>query len=176
MVQFIAKWRNEVLDHARSDPEDREHILSIEDQSCYYSSGDEPEISHPNWRSWIPFLALETRQMLEDDAELQKQLPNLVDFWHKAHVLHTAVRDRTKGALEVSDHRRSEGWYKFPHDAKWVLEVFLRKPDQLAETFETITGSRLILQSLHPLWLLHDLLADPEVKWAKRKLWAIHGE
>ncbi|KAF4947093.1 hypothetical protein FGADI_10723 [Fusarium gaditjirri] len=175
MIQFISRWRNGVFDLARSDPQDREHILPIEDQSCHYFFGDEPKISRRDWRSWIPFLALETRQTMEDDRDLQKQFPRLIDFWHEAHVLHTAIRDWTKGALAVSDHRRIMGWYKLPQQVQEVLSDFLSMSDQLAETFKTITGSKFILQSLLPLRLLLDLLADSEVQWAGRELLGYHG-
>ncbi|KAF5674098.1 heterokaryon incompatibility protein het-6 [Fusarium circinatum] len=104
MIQFMAKWSNQVLELARSDPEDKKHILSIEDQSSHHISGDKPEMSHPTWRSWIPFLTLETRETMEDALELQKQLPNLVDFWHKARFLYTTVQDWTRSAWQVSNH------------------------------------------------------------------------
>ncbi|KLO92915.1 Uncharacterized protein LW93_4070 [Fusarium fujikuroi] len=122
MIEFIIKWRNQVLKLTRSDPEHSEDIVSVEGQSCNYSRADKTETTHPSWRSWIPFLTLESRKMLEDDSELQKQLPNLVNFWHKAHVLHTTVREWTKSALQVSDHVRILWWYQFPQDVKKILE------------------------------------------------------
>ncbi|KAG4283464.1 hypothetical protein FPRO06_07843 [Fusarium proliferatum] len=122
MIEFITKWRNRVLKLTTSDPEDSEDIVSVEGQSCNYSRADKTETTHPSWRSWIPFLTLETWKMLEDDSVLQKQLPNLVNFWHKAHVLHTTVREWTKSALQVSDHVRILWWYQFPQDVKKVLE------------------------------------------------------
>ncbi|KLP08520.1 Uncharacterized protein Y057_13868 [Fusarium fujikuroi] len=122
MIEFIIKWRNQVLKLTRSDPEHSEDIVSVEGQSCNYSRADKTETTHPRWRSWIPFLTLESRKMLEDDSELQKQLPNLVNFWHKAHVLHTTVREWTKSALQVSDHVRILWWYQFPQDVKKILE------------------------------------------------------
>ncbi|KAG4282214.1 hypothetical protein FPRO04_13390 [Fusarium proliferatum] len=85
MVHFVVKWRNQVLELARFDPEDREHTLSTQGQSCDYSSRDKPETANTSWRSWAPFLTLETRKALEDDSELQKQLPNFVDFWEQAY-------------------------------------------------------------------------------------------
>ncbi|KAF5977575.1 heterokaryon incompatibility protein het-6 [Fusarium bulbicola] len=170
MIQFIAKWRNQVIELTTSDPEDRERNLSIEDQSGHHASGDKLQATHRGWRSWVPFLTLETRKMLEDDSELQKQLPNLVEFWHKAHVLHTTVREWTKGALQVSDHVRIVWWYQFPRDVKKVLEDLFKNSRELERVFETITRSRPILQSLHPLRLLLDHLGNREVRWAEGKL------
>ncbi|KAF5634234.1 heterokaryon incompatibility protein het-6 [Fusarium sp. NRRL 52700] len=169
MVHFMAKWSNQVLELARSDPEDKKHISSIEDQSSHYIFADEPEISQPNWRSWIPFLTPETREMLEEDVELQKQFPNLVDFWHKAHILHTTVRDWTKSVFQVTHHGIMLE-YRFPYDVIRVLEDHLGKSLALGEAFGRITGNRPNFQSLHPLQLLLDLLAYPEVAWSGDEL------
>ncbi|KAF5594285.1 heterokaryon incompatibility protein het-6 [Fusarium pseudocircinatum] len=169
MIQFMAKWSNQVLELARSDPEDKKQILPIEDQSSQYVSSDKPEMSRPSWRSWTPFLALQTRQTLEDNLELQKQLPNLVDFWHKSHVLHTTVRHWTKSIFQVTHHGVMLE-YRFPYDMIRVLEDHLGKSLALGEAFGTIAGSRPNFQSLHPLRLLLDLLAGPEVAWSGDEL------
>ncbi|KAF5722631.1 heterokaryon incompatibility protein het-6 [Fusarium mundagurra] len=163
MINFIAKWRNQFIELARSNLEDREHILSIEDQSCHYVSEDQPEASHPTWRSWIPFSTLETRKVLEDDLELQKQLQNLVDFWHKAHILHTAVRDWTRIAFQLSN-RGMRLDREFPGDLNRALADLLASLHALGVAFETITGNRPILLSLDVLQRLLDRLANPEVK------------
>ncbi|KAG4262371.1 hypothetical protein FPRO03_10601 [Fusarium proliferatum] len=175
MVHFVARWRNQVLELARFDSEDREHTLSIEGQSCDYSSGDKPETTHTSWRSWAPFLTLETRKVLEDDSELQKQLPNLVDFWHEAHVLHTTVREWTKSALQVSDHVRILWWYRYPHDVRKVLEDLVEKSQELGRVFGTITGSPSMPHSLYPLRVLLDFLANREVRWTGRDLLGYPG-
>ncbi|SCO53238.1 related to heterokaryon incompatibility protein het-6 [Fusarium fujikuroi] len=175
MIEFIIKWRNQVLKLTRSDPEHSEDIVSVEGQSCNYSRADKTETTHPRWRSWIPFLTLESRKMVEDDSELQKQLPNLVNFWHKAHVLHTTVREWTKSALQVSDHVRILWWYQFPQDVKKILEDLSDKSRKLAGVFGTITGSRPILQSLHHLRALLDHLANREVRWAEGDLLSYRG-
>ncbi|KAF5622090.1 ankyrin repeat-containing protein [Fusarium tjaetaba] len=168
MIHFISKWRNQVLELARSNPEDREDISPIEDQSCHYVSGDKPVTSHPSWRSWIPFVTLETREILEDNLELQKQLPNLVDFWHEAHVLHTSVRGWNKSAFQVS--YQCIVLNESSRDKKRILKDLLEKSHALMVAFETITGNTPILQTLDPLRLLLDLLADPEVKWPRSQL------
>nr|RBQ91393.1 hypothetical protein FVER53263_13202 [Fusarium verticillioides] len=175
MIQFIRNWRNQIFELTASDPEDKDHLSSIGGQSCHYSSRDKPQTSHSSWRNWIPFLTMEAREMLEDDPELQQQLSNLVEFWHKAHKLHTAVRDWTKSALEVSDHVRIKWWYQFPANVKKVLEGLLQKSRKLGVAFETITGSRPILQNQRPLQLLLDHLANHEVKWTKGELLGYPG-
>jgi hypothetical protein len=175
MIEFIRKWTNQIFELTISDPEDNHHISSIGSQGCHYSSRHKPRTSQPSWRSWIPFATMETRKILEGDPELQKQLPNLVDFWHEGHKLHTAVRDWTKSALEVSDHVRIMWWYQVPHNVKKVLEDLLQKSRKLGAAFVTVTGSRPILQSQRPLQLLFDLLANHEVKWAEGELLGYPG-
>ncbi|CVK98685.1 related to heterokaryon incompatibility protein het-6 [Fusarium mangiferae] len=175
MIHFISKWRNQVFELTRSDPEDAGHVASIQGQSCSYAREDKPETMHPSWRSWIPFLALGARNMLEGDSELQKQLPNLVNFWDKAYALHTTVQEWTKSALQVSDHVRIQ-WYKFSQDVKNGLEDLMEKSRELGGVFGTITGSRPILQSLHHLQALLDQLANGEVRWAEDDLSIYPGE
>ncbi|KAH7180077.1 heterokaryon incompatibility protein-domain-containing protein [Fusarium flagelliforme] len=176
MIHFIANWRNQVLELARSNLEDREQTLPIEDQSCRYITGDQPETSHPSWRSWIPFLTLETRKSLKDDLELQKQFQNLVDFWHKAHILHAAIRDMTKIAFQLSNRgiRLDDN---FPDGFNGVLADLLGSLRALGVAFETITGNKPILLSMHALQLLLDLLANPNVKHqrVKQTAWKLSG-
>ncbi|KAF5548841.1 heterokaryon incompatibility protein het-6 [Fusarium mexicanum] len=169
MIHFMAKWSNQVLELARSDPEDKKHILPIEDQSSHFVSGDEPETSKRSWRSWIPFLTLETRKIVEHDLELQKQFPNLVHFWHEAHILYTTARDWTRSAWQVSNHGIML-LYRFPNDLIRVLEDHLGKSLTLGEAFGTITGNKPNFQTLHPLRLLLDLLANPGVTWSGDEL------
>ncbi|KAG5759838.1 hypothetical protein H9Q69_007376 [Fusarium xylarioides] len=169
MIHFIAEWRIQVLELARSDPQDRDYISSIEDQMGHYGSGDKPEASHPSWRGWIPFLTSETMELLEDDSELQNQLPNLVDFWHMAHLLHMAVRDWTKGILQVSYYSRNMWWTQL-RDVETALKDLVEKSHKVVLTFETITGSRSILLSLHPLRLLLDIIENREVMWTGDEL------
>ncbi|KAF5684773.1 heterokaryon incompatibility protein het-6 [Fusarium denticulatum] len=169
MIHFIAKWRNQVLELARSDPEEREQISSIKDKSYHNDSRDNLDASRPSWRSWIPFLTLETRKMLEDDSELQNQLPNLVDFWHMAHILHMAIRDWTKSTLQVLYYSRNMWWTQL-RDVENALEDHVQKSHKVVVSFERITGSRSILQSLHPLQLLLEIMGNREVKWTGDEL------
>ncbi|KAH7230523.1 heterokaryon incompatibility protein-domain-containing protein [Fusarium redolens] len=162
MVQFIAKWRNAVLTIASSDPADREHPPSIEDQSCHHSSLNEQEIYRPTWRSWGPFLALETWHMSENDIELQRQLPSLAEFWDKAHILHTWVRKWTMSALNLRKYRftvlrHSNGLYPLER----ALRDCLGMSNALAGTFESIIGNNFTLQSFRLLEQLVDALTNP---------------
>ncbi|KAJ4220167.1 hypothetical protein NW760_012086 [Fusarium oxysporum] len=160
MVQFIAKWRNKVFTMARSDPEDREHALSIEAQSCHCSSLDEPEIYHPTWRGWEPFLASETWHESEYDAKLQRQLPSLAEFWDKAHVLHTCVRDWTISALNVVRYRFTALLNSRLDDMKGALSGCLAKSKELTQTLERTIGSSFTIESFDLLEQLDDALTN----------------
>ncbi|EXK28117.1 hypothetical protein FOMG_15567 [Fusarium oxysporum f. sp. melonis 26406] len=160
MVQFIAKWRNKVFTMARSDPEDREHALSIEAQSCHCSSLDEPEIYHPTWRGWEPFLALETSHESEYDAKLQRQLPSLAEFWDKAHVLHTCVREWTISALNVVRYRFTVLLNSRLDDVKGALSGCLAKSKELTQTLKKTIGSSFTIESFGLLEQLDDALTN----------------
>ncbi|RKK83782.1 hypothetical protein BFJ69_g2519 [Fusarium oxysporum] len=160
MVQFIAKWRNKVFTMARSDPGDREHALSIEAQSCHCSSLDEPEIYHPTWRGWEPFLASETWHESEYDAKLQRQLPSLAEFWDKAHVLHTCVRDWTISALNVVRYRFTVLLNSRLDDVKGALSGCLAKSKELTQTLEKTIGSSFTIESFGLLEQLDDALTN----------------
>ncbi|EXL94669.1 hypothetical protein FOIG_12515 [Fusarium odoratissimum NRRL 54006] len=160
MVQFIAKWRNKVFTMARSDLEDREHALSIEAQSCHCSSLDEPEIYHPTWRGWEPFLASETWHESEYDAKLRRQLPSLAEFWDKAHVLHTRVRDWTISALKVVRYRFTVLLNSRLDDVKGALSGCLAKSKELTQTLERTIGSSFMIGSFGLLEQLDDALTN----------------
>ncbi|KAG9500549.1 hypothetical protein J7337_009030 [Fusarium musae] len=164
MIKFIAEWKKEILDMAISGTGNMENALPFDDEHSDYSSGDEPEISDQSWKSWIPFLGLEDRKVLEEDEELQKQLPDLIDFWHKAHKLYTAVRQWTKSALDVSDHVRSIFRFAYPGV---VLKDLLRNSKKLGRIFKRITGKKVVVfKSLPTLRLLLDLSDNHQDGWA----------
>ncbi|KAF5708274.1 heterokaryon incompatibility protein het-6 [Fusarium globosum] len=174
MIHFIAEWRTKMQELARSDQQDRDHLSSLEDQSCNYGSGDKPDATHPKWRSWIPSITSETREILEDDSELQNQLPNLVDFWHLAQILYTALLDWTKSILQVPYHARDMWWTQL-RDVENALKDLLEKLDKVAVAFERITGSRPTLQSLHPLQLLLDIIGNRDARWTGDRLYRLGG-
>ncbi|QKD55470.2 heterokaryon incompatibility protein-domain-containing protein [Fusarium oxysporum Fo47] len=161
MVQFIDKWRNIVFTMTRSDPSEREHVLPIGDQSCHYSSLDMSKTYSPTWRSWGPFLAPEAWHASSSNTELQKQLPSLAEFWDKAHLLHTCVRDWIKSAWNVARYRFAVLLHSRLHDLKGALRDCLEKSKQLSKAFRKTIGSGFTVQSTRLLKQLDDALTNP---------------
>lgn len=165
MVQFLAKWRNRIIAMAESLPEHREDGLSMQDQSSHYLSGDESETTYPAWRTWKPFLALETASASESDKGLQKQLSELFEFWSNAPTLNKSIHNWTTSALSVTNEVQFNKWYKSHDMLTSCLKYHLRLSNSLSETFQRTAGSRASLRSIGLLEQLIDLLTDPDVRW-----------
>ncbi|KAF5599910.1 heterokaryon incompatibility protein het-6 [Fusarium pseudoanthophilum] len=161
MVQFLARWRNKIFTMARLEPGDREFAASIEAQSCRHSFLDESKIYSSTWRSWEPFLASETWQESESHFKLLRQLPSLDEFWDKAHLLHTCVRDWTIDANGVVRYRLAVLFHSRLDHVRWAVSRCLAQSQNLAKTFEMATGISFTIESYGLLEQLDDALANP---------------